>query len=45
MKYIVSRKEKKVTFRLGNTKEVKTFEETWAFIYLLMRKMASSHRA
>lgn len=45
MDYTINRKTKMVTFKIGDTQEEKTFEETYALIYLLMRKLASSHRA
>lgn len=45
MKYSINRKKKLVKLTIGDSVETIPFEEAWAFIYLLMRKMASSHRA
>lgn len=45
MEYTINRKDRKVSFKPEDEIETMSFEETFAFIYLLMRKMASSHRA
>lgn len=45
MKYVINRKKRQVVFKIDEKEDPMTFDETWAFIYLLMRKMAASHRA
>jgi len=45
LKYTINRKARTVTFMIGEEKAEMSFDDAWAFIYLLPRKLAASHRA